>query len=72
MLKIEEGKYYETADGVRVGPMYMWSAPGKHQVEHPWQSGERNMTYAFSRFGDIWRNDGTSFYGMPTLVREVP
>jgi hypothetical protein len=71
MLRIEEGKYYETADGVRVGPMYMWDEPGEMQVDDPWQEGSKGGN-RFDPCGDIWRTDGTSSFGCPTLVREVP
>lgn len=74
MLKIEAGKYYETADGVRVGPMFNWAdADGvKIDVAHPWQQGsEEKATTLFDKGGDLWRDDGSSGW-CPDLVREVP
>lgn len=63
-LKIEEGKFYKTRDGRRVGPMAQWAL----EAEHPWeQQGGSNV---FTKGGDIWRDDGTSEYDAPPLIAE--
>ncbi len=72
-MKIETGKYYRTADGTKVGPMIVWR--GGEGCAHPWMVGTdpRNaVTEDFSRFGDLWRSDGTSVYVGPNgyLVEE--
>lgn len=66
-LRIQTGRYYKTRDGRKVGPMEMWSDWG---VEHPWQ--EEGGVNRFTEGGDIWRDDGTSEYGSPTLIAEWP
>lgn len=63
-MKLEKGKYYTTADGVKVGPKGTWS----NIAEHAWeQAGGSSI---FDPNGDIWREDGFSAYDVPRLVAE--
>lgn len=63
MIIIEEGQFYQTISGSVIGPMKRWG-----DFEHGWeQEGE---TSYYSEGGDIWRDNGTSDYGMPILLRE--
>lgn len=59
-MKLQEGKFYKTAGGVVVGPMVIWD----DEVEHPFQWSEES-TSVFSPGGDIWREDGSSYYLAP-------
>lgn len=46
MLRIEAGKYYETADGVRVGPMV------KMTKRTPWPWTAEGAKYRYSDTGE--------------------
>lgn len=48
-MKLEEGKYYKTRDGRKVGPMESWSS---YQDKHPFESD-----------GLLWMADGTGYEG---------
>jgi len=48
-MKLEEGKYYVTRDGSKVGPMNSWLS---HKGLHPWQSG-----------GYLWSAEGINYEG---------
>lgn len=61
---IEEGKFYKTTCGQKVGPMAKWWPAAEHKWE---QLGSSNT---FDRGGDIWRDDSTSDYAVPTLIAE--
>lgn len=62
-LKIEEGKYYRTRDGRKVGPMEVWPLGGWHsdRAEHPLNGG-------------VWLDGGTAKYAgakdSPDLIAE--
>ena len=61
-MKIEEGRYYKTRDGRKVGPMEHCGS----DTDHPWQEA-KNMS------AHIWRDDGTSKWrNDPTLIAEWP
>lgn len=66
-MRIEAGKYYRTADGVKVGPMERWSE-SRAESSHPWE--EEGGSERFEPGGDIWKSDGTCSYGSPTLIAE--
>ena len=61
-MKIEEGKFYKTLCGCKVGPMRLWD----RGCDHSWVQSNRRV---FNQFGDLWRDDGTSDYS-PDLVYE--
>ncbi len=63
-MKIEEGKFYKSVNGDKIGPMELWD----FEVEHPWQQKGGSMDFDVG--GDIWRQDGTSEYKVPQLVEE--
>ena len=48
-MKLEEGKYYKTRDGRKVGPMESWPS---YQDKHLFMSG-----------GLLWMADGTGYKG---------
>lgn len=56
-MKIEEGKYYRTRDGRKVGPMVY-----EHRISHPWAEAGSESVY-------IWREDGTSIFD-PDIIAE--
>lgn len=66
-MQIEEGKFYRTAAGDRVGPMERWATG----VPHCWRPAPKDSRTVFCPGGDIWKSDGTSDYSdVPTLIAE--
>jgi len=62
-MKIEEGKYYRTRDGRKVGPMVRWSMYAKHPFEIT-AGGDDDLIAA------IWGEDGKGYPGSPDLIAE--
>jgi hypothetical protein len=54
-LRLEAGKYYQTRDGRKIGPMQRWST----HVDHCWEQAGGSEHYAGQ---DVWRRDGSSHY----------